>query len=160
MLLATFLVLWISVVAAGVAIYGVRPQAPGVPWSRWVAPAAAVAVLGLAVGLPTLAVVYSSGEREHTTHSGLVLTDAQVHGREIFSKSCIRCHTLGDISAPGVIGPSFDQLQPDAALITDAIRKGRARGNGQMPAGLVGEDGARDVADYITAVAGREPRHR
>lgn len=158
MLLATFLVLWISVVAAGVAIYGVRPQGPGVPWSRWVGPASVVAVVGLAVGLPVLAVVYSSGEREHKTHSGLVLSDAQVHGREIFSRTCIRCHTLDDISAPGVIGPSFDRLQPNAALIEDAIRNGRARGNGQMPAGLVGEAGARDVADYLTAVAGRPSR--
>lgn len=156
MLIATFLVLWISVVAAGVAIYGVRPQGPGVPWSRWVFPASVVAVVGLAVGLPALAVIYSSGERERTTHSGLVLTDAQVHGREIFARTCIRCHALADVAAPGVVGPSFDRLQPDADLIVDAILNGRARGLGQMPKGLVNEADARDVAAYLTAVAGRE----
>jgi mono/diheme cytochrome c family protein len=155
-LLAVFLLLWISVFAAGAAVYGVRPQGPGVPWPRWVGPAAVFAFLGLAIGLPALAVVYSGGEREHRTHSGLVLTDAQVHGREIFARTCIRCHTLSDIGAASTVGPSFDRLRPDAALIQDAVKNGRARGRGQMPAGLVDAQGARDVADYLVAVAGHE----
>ena len=39
--------------------------------------------------------------------------------------------------------------------VVDAVTYGRARGNGQMPRGLVGAMGARDVAAYLTAVAGR-----
>ena len=154
-LIGIFLLLWVSVLAAGAAIYGVRPQGPGVPWPRWVAPATALAAAGLAVGLPTLAVLYSSGERERTTHTGLVLTDAQVHGREIFARTCIRCHSLADIGAASTIGPNLDRLRPNAALIQDAVENGRARGRGQMPAGLVGAASARDVAAYLTAVAGR-----
>ncbi|MDO9398461.1 MAG: cytochrome c [Herbiconiux sp.] len=156
MLIAVFVLLWVSVLAAGAAIYGVRPQAPGVAWGRWVGPAAAVSFLGLAIGLPALAVVYSGGERKHRTHSGLVLTDAQVHGREIFTRTCIRCHTLADIGAASTVGPSFDRLRPDALLIEDAVKNGRARGRGQMPAGLANAEGARDVADYLVAVAGHE----
>lgn len=155
-LLAVFLLLWVSMLAAGAAIYGVRPRGPGVPWPRWVGPAAAVAALGLAFGLPALAVIYSSGEREHTTHTGLVLSDQQVHGREIFSRTCIRCHTLSDISGASTVGPNFDRLRPKTAVILDAVKNGRARGRGQMPAGLTDTAGARDVAAYLTAVAGRD----
>ncbi len=158
MLIAVFLLLWVSVLAAGAAIYGVRPQGPDVPWPRWIVPVAGLAAIGLVVGIPVLAVIYSSGERERTTHTGLVLTDAQVHGREIFVKTCIRCHALGDIGAASTIGPSFDRLKPNRQLVLDAVKHGRARGKGQMPAGLIGAASARDVAAYLEAVAGRQAR--
>lgn len=152
-----FLVLWVAVLAAGAAIYGVRPRGPGVPWPRWLVPVAAFAAMGLGFGLPALAVIYSNGERDHTARSGLVLTDAQVHGRTIFAGSCKRCHTLADSAAASTIGPNLDVLQPDFALVVDAITNGRARGGGQMPRGLTDAAGAQDVASYLTAVAGKEP---
>ena len=45
-------------------------------------------------------------------------------------------------------------LHPPKGLILDAIAKGRARGQGQMPAGLVDGQDAQDVAAYVAAVAG------
>ena len=53
------------------------------------------------------------------------------------------------------MGPNLDQLRPPKALILDAIQKGRARGQGQMPAGLVDGQDAQDVAAFVAAVAGR-----
>lgn len=158
MLLVVFLVLWVAVLAAGAAIYAVRPQGPGVPWPRWLGPVATFSAVGLGVGLPALAVIYSSGERDRTARSGIVLTDAQVHGRTIFDNSCKRCHSLADASAASTIGPDLDVIQPAFVLTVDAIEQGRARGNGQMPKGLTDAAGARDVASYLEAVAGRAGR--
>jgi mono/diheme cytochrome c family protein len=39
--------------------------------------------------------------------------------------------------------------------VLDAIKNGRARGVGQMPANLLSGEDAEDVADYVAAVAGR-----
>jgi mono/diheme cytochrome c family protein len=46
-------------------------------------------------------------------------------------------------------------LHPPKGLILDAIAKGRARGQGQMPAGLVDGQDAQAVAAYVAAAAGR-----
>jgi mono/diheme cytochrome c family protein len=40
------------------------------------------------------------------------------------------CHTLKDAGATGVIGPSLDELKPDA----ERVRKVLRTGIGQMPA--------------------------
>jgi mono/diheme cytochrome c family protein len=157
--IAVFILLWIAVASAGAAIYGVRPQGPGVPWAKWVGPAFAVAALGLAIGLPALAILYSKGPRDRTTRGGLVLTADQLHGRDIFTTSCKRCHTLASAEATATIGPDLDRLRPDYDLVIDAVTHGRARGNGQMPAGLTDTQGAKAVADYVHRVAGRDLVH-
>ena len=54
----------------------------------------------------------------------------------------------------GKVGPNLDQLHPAKAIILNAIATGRARGNGQMPAGLVVGEDAQNVANYVSAVAG------
>ena len=53
------------------------------------------------------------------------------------------------------VGPSLDELRPPKNLVYDAIVKGRARGQGQMPAQLFEGREARQVADFVAAVAGR-----
>lgn len=161
-LLATFAVLWIATLLCGVAAYGVRPtrRDPSGPWPRWVGPSAGVAAVLLAVVLPVMAVVYSSGEREHLSHTGVKLTDEQVSGRELFASACKRCHTLADTGAASTIGPNLDALQPKFETIVDAVLNGRARGNGQMPAGLGNREDAEAVARYLEAVAGRSGRSR
>jgi mono/diheme cytochrome c family protein len=152
--IAVFILLWVAIASAGAAIYGVRPQGPGVPWAKWVGPAFAVAALGLAIGLPALAVLYSKGPRDRTTRTGLVLTKDQLHGRDIFTTSCKKCHTLSDAEATATIGPDLDRLKPNFSLVVDAVTHGRARGNGQMPSGLADTAGTRAVADYVSRVAG------
>ncbi|MEA2255541.1 MAG: hypothetical protein QOG35_1586, partial [Solirubrobacteraceae bacterium] len=49
---------------------------------------------------------------------------------------------------------NLDNLHPPRALVLDAIEQGRARGQGQMPAGLVDGQDAKDVAAFVVAVAG------
>ena len=59
---------------------------------------------------------------------------AQDEGRKLFNggvtPSCAICHTLKDAGAAGEIGPSLDELKPDAARVAKALRTGI----GQMPA--------------------------
>lgn len=58
---------------------------------------------------------------------------AQDEGRVLFvsvTPACALCHRLKDAGATGEIGPSLDELKPDAARVAKAIRNGI----GQMPA--------------------------
>ena len=45
-------------------------------------------------------------------------------------------------------------MHPNAALVENAIKLGRANGNGNMPALLLNGADAKNVAAYIAAVAG------
>lgn len=156
-LLAVLVVLWIAVLLAWAVAFAVRPikGRRAEAWPRWIWWAAGVSAILLAVVLPALAVVYSTGTREHRSHTGVALTDEMVRGRDLFGSACKRCHTLGDVGAASTIGPNLDVLQPDFDTVVDAVVNGRARGNGQMPAGLADRPGAEAVAAYIEAVAGR-----
>ncbi|MEA2154414.1 MAG: cytochrome [Solirubrobacteraceae bacterium] len=112
--------------------------------------AGVIALFGLAV--PALVLL---GGQAKAGPGGGELTTAQAHGRELFSAKCATCHTLKDANAVGKVGPDLDALAPTSGLTLDAIKQGRARGNGQMPAQLLDGTDARDVAKYIEDVAGR-----
>ena len=62
---------------------------------------------------------------------------------------------LAATSAVAQVGPNLDGLRPPKGLVLDAIEKGRARGQGQMPAKLLTGEDAEHVADFIERVAGR-----
>jgi cytochrome c6 len=58
---------------------------------------------------------------------------ANEEGRKLFVSvvpACALCHTLKDAGATGAVGPSLDELKPDAARVEKAVRNGI----GQMPA--------------------------
>lgn len=58
---------------------------------------------------------------------------ADDEGRKLFTgvvPACALCHTLRAAGAQGEIGPSLDELKPDAARVAKALRSGI----GQMPA--------------------------
>ena len=86
---------------------------------------------------------------------GVELSSSEEHGRQVFKERCATCHTLEDAGAVGMVGPNLDDLRPATALTLDAINKGRARGQGQMPAQLVSGPDAQDVAKYVATVSGR-----
>lgn len=46
------------------------------------------------------------------------------------SPACAICHTLEAAGAAGAVGPSMNELQPDAARVLNALKNGI----GQMPA--------------------------
>ncbi len=108
------------------------------------------------VGIPVAVGFLNGDEQSKQAHGGIDLTDDQEKGREMFGRSCAQCHTLRAANAVGTVGPSLDELRPPAKLVEDAIEKGRARGQGQMPALLYEGKEARQVADFVATVAGRE----
>ncbi|HWI22342.1 MAG TPA: cytochrome c [Baekduia sp.] len=112
-------------------------------------------VLGLA--LPYLILSANSSGRDKDAVGGVELTDTQARGREMFAQNCATCHTLRGANATGRVGPNLDELQAvqNTAFTLDAIAKGRAKGAGQMPSGLLSGDDAEQVADFVKAVAGR-----
>jgi sulfite dehydrogenase len=115
----------------------------------------AIAVVGVGLALPFALLVKNHRNAPRTAPGGVDLTSAQAKGRTLFAKNCSTCHTLRASNATGKVGPNLDVLQPPAALITNAIKLGRAQGNGNMPGLLLSGPDATNVANYIAAVAGR-----
>ena len=97
-------------------------------------------------------------ERDSIPEAGVrKLTELQKHGRELFGQRCKQCHTLAAANANAKIGPNLDQLHPQKGLVLDAIKNGRARGNGQMPAQIVEGEDAEAVAQFVAVAVGNEP---
>ncbi len=107
------------------------------------------------VGIPVAVGFLNGKEQTKTAQSGIELSEDQKKGRELFGRACAQCHTLEGANAVGTVGPNLDQLRPPTELTLDAIEKGRARGDGQMPALLFEGREARQVAGFVAKVAGR-----
>jgi mono/diheme cytochrome c family protein len=76
-------------------------------------------------------------------------------GRQLFVKdatpSCAICHTLADAGASGAIGPSLDELKPDATRVVKALKTGI----GQMPAyPQLSEEQVQALARYVARASG------
>ena len=79
---------------------------------------------------------------------------ADEDGKRLFTvgavPACKLCHTLKDAGAEGAIGPSLDELKPDAARVAKAVKNGI----GQMPAFTqLTEEQIRAVAAYVEQAA-------
>lgn len=157
MLLVSLLLLWVGTAACFAVAWAVRPQPgnPGASWPKWTLPVAGFAVVVMLIAVPAAAIHFSAKEKTSQARGGLVLTAQEQRGKAVFTDSCKRCHTLADAKAASTIGPDLDRLRPSPATIEDAVLNGRARGNGQMPRRLVGEELAEDVAAYVDKVAGK-----
>jgi mono/diheme cytochrome c family protein len=76
-------------------------------------------------------------------------------GKQLFSKGatppCAVCHALKDAGASGEVGPSLDELKPDAERVAKAIRNGI----GQMPAfSSLTEQQIDAIAQYVARATG------
>jgi mono/diheme cytochrome c family protein len=71
--------------------------------------------------------------------------------KKTFSTTCGGCHTLADAGTSGNVGPNLDQLKPDEATVAHQIKVG----GGAMPPGLLKGQDLKDVAAYVSAVAGK-----
>jgi mono/diheme cytochrome c family protein len=151
----TFIVVGLVVVAAafsGGRRNAERPRGPSRRGRRSVALLVGVLVLLLGILVPAL--VIAAAKNTDKAPGGVKLSAADERGRDVFAERCATCHTLAAANAVGKVGPNLDQLRPPKALILDAIQKGRARGQGQMPANLVDGEQAQEVADFVAKVAG------
>jgi mono/diheme cytochrome c family protein len=115
---------------------------------------ASLLVLGIAI--PVYAINTDKDRRSIPEANVRELTSLQEKGRELFGQRCRNCHTLKAAGATAKIGPNLDAAPRPEALVLDAINKGRAAGNGNMPAQIfVGEE-AKAVAEFVAVATGGE----
>lgn len=115
---------------------------------------AGLVIVVFGIGVPAL-VFLNADDQAAAGPAGSELSESAQEGRELFTENCATCHSLDDSGAVGRVGPDLDVLRPQAALTVNAVEEGRARGQGQMPAGLLDEEDTRKVARYVQQVAGR-----
>jgi mono/diheme cytochrome c family protein len=113
----------------------------------------AVVILGLGIPAAVIATVDARNDVPEANVSNL--TEAEKRGRKAFGERCANCHTLKASGAVAQVGPNLDTLRPPKNLVLDAIRNGRARGNGMMAADLVEGEDAEDVAAYVAKAVGQ-----
>jgi cytochrome c1 len=115
--------------------------------------------IGIGVAIPAV-VIASRGTREgnSTTLESKKLRDAKPdvqEGSTLFTESCAACHNLDAANARGVTGPDLDKIGTvTPARVESAIKIG-GTGQNRMPAGLLQGQNAKDVAAYVSAVAGK-----
>ena len=115
-----------------------------------------VSLLVLGVAVPA-AVIASVKHNDDIPHAGITnLTANEQHGQELFGRRCGLCHTLKAANAVARVGPNLDQLAPNKQFVLDAINKGRANGNGQMPAQIYTGQDAEDVAEFVAKSVGTD----
>jgi mono/diheme cytochrome c family protein len=113
-----------------------------------------LALIVLGAGVPA-AVIALDKDNNGIPGTGIDnLTASQQNGRLLFGERCAACHTLVAANARANVGPNLDELRPPKALILNAIKLGRARGNGQMPAQIYEGKQAQDVANFVVRVTG------
>ena len=77
-------------------------------------------------------------------------------GKALFAQgsvpACALCHTLRDAGAEGAVGPSLDEIKPDARRVAKALRNGL----GQMPSydGRLTDEQIAALALYVSKVSG------
>ena len=67
------------------------------------------------------------------TSTTIQAQDVMVDGKKLFTQAvpaCALCHVMSHAGGLGEIGPSLDELKPNAARVAKALRNGI----GQMPA--------------------------
>jgi cytochrome c551 len=116
-----------------------------------------VGLLAFGFAVPAL-VIGAMKDRDDIPEANVSnLTERQKEGRKLFGENCRTCHALDAANATASVGPDLDKLRPPKALVLDAIEKGRARGNGQMAAGLVQGEDAEKVAEFVAVAVGQKP---
>ncbi len=121
-----------------------------------------VVLFAFGLSVPALVLAFNGNHKASVGVGGVHLTPNEQKGRELFARSCGYCHTLAATKSVGRIGPDLDirvgdQISTPAgrkALVLDAIKEGRARGLGQMPALLYQGKEAEQIAEFVAAVAG------
>ena len=157
---AAFVIFWV-VLALAIFLAAIRsnqggglfnPQKRGGRRALWVMTVLTVIVFGVAI---PVAAGIAGGKQAGEGPSGVNLTAGEENGREVFARNCAQCHTLEAANAVGTVGPNLDTLRPPKELSLNAIKEGRARGQGQMPALVVEGKDAEDVAAFVAKTAGR-----
>lgn len=126
-----------------------------------------IVIVFLAAIVPFL--VFDSNGK--ATSNGESVQPALKEGQELFEINCGTCHTLYAAGTDGNYGPDLDELlaptgPPEGAKAADTIKstKGRVLNAiengvnselpGRMPAGILNQTQAHEVAEFVAHVAG------
>jgi mono/diheme cytochrome c family protein len=124
---------------------------------RAIVAALVVVYVGFGVVIP-LVFLYHNHDKAATEIAGVHLSTAQEAGQTLFGEHCGFCHTLAAANAVGKVGPNLDELRPSQALVETTLANGCTSldclGYGTMPADIVTGSQAKDVAEFVAAVAG------
>jgi mono/diheme cytochrome c family protein len=115
-----------------------------------------LAILVLGIAVPAAVIATDKNRRSIPEANVKELTDLQERGRELFGQRCRNCHTLKAANATAKVGPTLDEPPRNKALVLDAIAKGRANGNGNMPAAVFEGRDAEAVAEFVAVASGGE----
>lgn len=130
-------------------------------------------VVVLAVVIPWL--VFNSKGDARSSSGGQEVSASLKTGQELFQINCGTCHTLASAGTDGNFGPDLDELlapsgPPEGetakqveeqaegvtSRVLNAIENGVSGGAaGRMPAGILNEKQAKEVAAFVGATAGR-----
>jgi mono/diheme cytochrome c family protein len=138
-----------------------RPKGPSKPARRALTLGIAL-MFAAGLSVPALVLAFNGANKASVGVGGLHLNAQQQRGRDLFAQACAVCHTLAGAASYGRTGPNLDVRVGESistaagrkALVLSAIKEGRARGLGQMPAGLYQGKEAEEVADFVAKVAG------
>jgi mono/diheme cytochrome c family protein len=113
-------------------------------------------VLLLGVAVPA-AVIATDKDRDSIPEANVKhLTSLQKEGQQLFGQRCRMCHTLKAANATGKVGPDLNEPPRNKSLVLDAIKNGRANGNGNMPAAVYEGREAEAVAEFVAVASGGE----
>jgi mono/diheme cytochrome c family protein len=168
-MLILFLCFW-ALVGLGVFFIAIRGGAKGAraalhtesTVSRRLVTLGVVILFAFGLAVPAIVLAFNADHKSKVAVGGIKLTAKEAQGRVLFARSCGYCHTLAATKSVGRIGPDLDvrvgeQISTAAgrrALVENAIKEGRARGLGQMPALLYQGKEAESIAEFVAAVAG------
>jgi mono/diheme cytochrome c family protein len=113
-------------------------------------------LLVLGVAIPVYSIATDKDRKSIPEANVRELTELQKRGQRLFGERCRNCHTLKAANATAKIGPNLDEPPRPKALVLDAIEKGRAAGNGNMPAEIYQGEDAEAVAEFVAIASGGE----
>jgi mono/diheme cytochrome c family protein len=112
--------------------------------------------IALGIAVPAIVIANANQGEGGTSQTASKTPDKQVaHGKALFRQTCASCHSLAAVNARGITGPNLDRIgQVTPQRVLNAIRIG-GTGQGRMPQNLLQGKNAKDVAAFVSTVAGR-----
>jgi mono/diheme cytochrome c family protein len=112
--------------------------------------------IALGIAVPAVVIANAGQGEGGTPQTASKTPDSQItHGKALFRQTCASCHSLAAVNARGITGPNLDRIgQVTPQRVLNAIRVG-GTGQGRMPQNLLSGQNAKDVAAFVSTVAGR-----
>jgi mono/diheme cytochrome c family protein len=110
--------------------------------------------------LPFIALGKEGGEDAGTVK----VASQDLEAKAFFSNNCGTCHTLAAAGTDGIVGPDLDDLLVPSGTNSAELYEGNASRvllavecgiGGRMPKGILEEEEAREVAQFVAAYAGQ-----